>query len=187
MPHPDHSLKKKHSAPTPPPGLGWVPRTRGDAGVLGGLRGFRAPRYQALRALPPAPVSLRCQSGSPEVGGLRKGSGEYSARRGVPLDFLTVSEKSESATSLRQLRGAPCGDWEENRAAMAALSWSEPESGYCCISCGGGISQALARLGSVHCHDCRHGSSKPVLRLSLRHPGKPSARRGSPAAKSRQR
>ena len=30
---------------------------------------------------------------------------------------------------------------------MAALSWSEPESGYCCVSCGGGISQALARLG----------------------------------------
>ena len=33
-------------------------------------------------------------------------------QRGVPLDFLPVSEKSESATSLRQLRGASCGDWE---------------------------------------------------------------------------
>ena len=56
---------------------------------------------------------------------------------------------------------------------MAALSWSEPESGYCCVSCGGGISQALARLGSVHCHDCRHGSGNPGLRLSLRNRGKP--------------
>jgi hypothetical protein len=66
---------------------------------------------------------------------------------------------------------------------MAALSWSEPESGYCCVSCGGGISQVLARLGSVHCHDCRHGSGNRALRLSLRHRGKPSARRNSQAAK----
>ena len=84
-----------------------------------------------------------------------------------------------SGVHLRRLGGS--------RAAMAALSWSEPESGYCCVSCGGGISQLLARLGSVHCHDCRHGSGNRVLGSWTRPTGKPSARRRSLTARSRQR
>ena len=44
---------------------------------------------------------------------------------------------------------------------MAALSWKEPDSGYPCVTCGDLISEPLARLGSVHCYDCRHGSRNP--------------------------
>jgi DNA-directed RNA polymerase subunit RPC12/RpoP len=66
---------------------------------------------------------------------------------------------------------------------MAALSWSEPESGYRCVSCGKPIGVTLSRFGSVHCDECRHGRTQRLSfwgrRGAERHP-----RRGSPVARS---
>jgi DNA-directed RNA polymerase subunit RPC12/RpoP len=86
----------------------------------------------------------------------------------------------------------PCGNSaerdetkERGKSDPMALAWKESE--YICADCGGPVADALRRLGSLACHDCRGSSGLLMVHDEGANQRRPRRRRYLFAALMRRR